>query len=150
MTSNKERREYNIGTSFHHSKEASVESHIGQLIFEYVKSSIEKIGVENVVQVVTDNASNYIKAKDLLYTEWPNIFWTSYATHTINSMLEGIGKMKKFKSIIDQAKTFTIFIYSHHRTVALMRMYTKKIDIIRPSVTRFASNFLTLQNLYEK
>jgi hypothetical protein len=69
---------------------------------------------------------------------------------TINLMLEGIGKMKKFKNIIDQAKALTIFIYSHHRTLALMRKYTKKREIIRPGVTRFASNFLTLQSPYEK
>ncbi|CAN6374657.1 unnamed protein product [Urochloa humidicola] len=61
-----------------------------------------------------------------------------------------MGKIKKFKGIIDQAKSMTIFIYSHHRTLALMRKYTKKRDIVRPGVTRFASNFLTLQSLYEK
>jgi len=31
-----------------------------------------------------------------------------------------------------------------------MRKFTKKRDIIRPGVTRFASSFLTLQSLYEK
>jgi hypothetical protein len=89
-------------------------------------------------------------AKDLLFVKRPNIFWTSCATHTLNLMLEGMGKMKKFKGCIDQAKSLTIFIYSHHRTLALMRKYTKKRDIVRPGVTRFASNFLTLQSLYEK
>ena len=65
-------------------------------------------------------------------------------------MLEGMGKMKKFKTTIDQAKSLTIFIYAHHRTLALMRKFTKKREIVRPGVTRFASNFLTLQSLYEK
>jgi hypothetical protein len=106
--------------------------------------------LKNVVQVVTYNASNNMVAKDLLFVKRPNIFWTSCATHTLNLMLEGIGKMKKFKGYIDQAKSLTIFIYAHHRTLALMRKYTKKRDIVRPGVTRFASNFLTLQSLYEK
>ncbi|GJN36551.1 hypothetical protein PR202_gb25424 [Eleusine coracana subsp. coracana] len=139
-----------IGTSFLESKEASSNSHTGELIFQYVNSCIVKVGEANVVQVVTDNASNNMAAKDVLYVERPNIFWSSCATHTINLMLEGIGKMKKFKTIVDQAKALTIFIYSHHRTLALMRKYAKKRDIIRPGVTRFASNFLTLQSLYEK
>jgi len=65
-------------------------------------------------------------------------------------MLEGIGKLKRFKTIIDQAKALTIFIYANHKTLALMRKFTKKRDIIRPGVTRFASSFLTLQSLYEK
>jgi hypothetical protein len=139
-----------MGSSFLESKEVSEESHTGQLIFEYVDACIERVGAENVVQVVTDNASKNMAAKDLLFVKRPNIFWTSCATHTLNLMLEGMGKMKKFKGCIDQAKSLTIFIYSHHRTLALMRKYTKKRDIVRPGVTRFASNFLTLQSLYEK
>ncbi|KZV58169.1 hypothetical protein F511_02762 [Dorcoceras hygrometricum] len=65
-------------------------------------------------------------------------------------MLESIGKLPKFKKVIDQAKSFTIFIYAHHKTLSLMRSFTKKRDIIRPGITRFASNFLTLQSLIEK
>jgi hypothetical protein len=139
-----------IGTTFLESKEVSAESHTGELIFQYVKSCIEKVGADNIVQVVTDNASKNMAAKDLLFVERPNIFWTSCATHTINLMLEGMGKMKKFRTTIEQAKALTIFIYAHHRTLALMRKFTKKREIIRPGVTRFASNFLTLQSLYEK
>jgi hypothetical protein len=40
-------------------------------------------------------------------------------------MLEGIGKMKKFKTILDSAKDLTIFIYAHHNTLSLMRKFTK-------------------------
>jgi hypothetical protein len=65
-------------------------------------------------------------------------------------MLEGIGKMKKFKDTIDQARRATVYIYAHHRTLALMRKFTNRRDIVRPGVTTFASNFLTLQSLYEK
>jgi hypothetical protein len=141
-----------IGTSFVESREVSAESHTGEFIFEFVDSFIEKLGAraEHVVQVVTDNASNNMAAKDLLYIKRPHIFWSSCANHTINLMLEGIGKMKKFKTILDSAKDLTIFIYAHHNTLSLMRKFTKKRDIIRPGVTRFASAFLTLQSLYEK
>ncbi|WVZ56003.1 hypothetical protein U9M48_006593 [Paspalum notatum var. saurae] len=139
-----------IGTSFLESKEVSAESHTGELIFEYVDGCIKKVGVEKVVQVVTDNASNNMAAKNLLSVKRPNIFWSSCATHTLNLMLEGIGKLKRFKSTLDQAKALTIFVYAHHRTLSLMRKFTKKRDIVRPGVTRFASSFLTLQSLYEK
>ncbi|XP_039827287.1 uncharacterized protein LOC120689001 [Panicum virgatum] len=127
-----------IGTSFLESKEASSESHTGELIFQYVNSCIEKVGAQNVVQVVTNNASNNMAAKDMLYVLKPNIFWSSCATHTINLMLEDMGKMKKFTSIVDQAKALTIFNYAHHKTLSLMRKFTKKRDIIRPGVTRFS------------
>ncbi|KAL5837829.1 hypothetical protein ACOSQ3_014998 [Xanthoceras sorbifolium] len=65
-------------------------------------------------------------------------------------MLESIGKLQKFKKNIEQAKNFTIFIYAHHKTLSLMRSFTKKRDIVRPGVTRFASSFLTLQSMMEK
>ncbi|GJY36907.1 hypothetical protein Tco_0422285 [Tanacetum coccineum] len=67
-----------------------------------------------------------------------------------NIMLEGIGALPRFKKILDQAKKLTIFIYSNHKTSAMMRDFTKRKDIVRPGVTRFASSFLTLQSLSEK
>ncbi|KAF7150625.1 hypothetical protein RHSIM_Rhsim02G0154200 [Rhododendron simsii] len=137
-------------TCFLSSKEDSEASHMGVYIFDYIDKFIEDIGVQNVVQVVTDNASNNMAVADLLKIKRPNIFWTSCATHTINLMLEGIGKQSKFKGIIEKAKAFTISVYAHHNTLAMMRKYTTKRDIVRPGVTRFATAFLTLQSLMEK
>ena len=65
-------------------------------------------------------------------------------------LFEAIGGLPRYKKILDQAKTLTVFIYAHHKTLALMRQFTKKRDIVRPGVTRFASGFLTLQSLNEK
>ncbi|XP_052203671.1 uncharacterized protein LOC127808959 [Diospyros lotus] len=140
----------NAGTAFLSSKESSEEAHTSELIFEYVDKCIEQVGPQNVVQVVTDNAANNMGAAKLLKVKRPNIFWTSCATHTINLMLESIGKLPRYKKVIDQAKSLTIFIYAHHKTLSLMRSFTKKRDIVRPGVTRFASSFLTLQSLMEK
>ncbi|XP_061993558.1 uncharacterized protein LOC133711452 [Rosa rugosa] len=64
--------------------------------------------------------------------------------------LNGIGNQPRFKGVIEKAKCFTIYIYAHHKTLALMRKFTKKRDIVRPGVTRFATAFLTLQSLMEK
>uniref|UniRef100_UPI0005C9ACA9 uncharacterized protein LOC101303082 n=1 Tax=Fragaria vesca subsp. vesca TaxID=101020 RepID=UPI0005C9ACA9 len=138
------------GTTFLSSKEASNESHTGAYIFEYVDKCIEVVGPQNVVQVVTDNASNNMAAGELMKVKRPSIFWTSCATHTLNLMLQGIGNLPRFKGVIEKAKSFTIYIYAHHKTLALMRKYTKKRDIVRPGVTRFATAFLTLQSLMEK
>ena len=65
-------------------------------------------------------------------------------------MLESIGKLSRFGKYIEQAKQLTIFIYAHHKTLGMMRSFTKKKDIVRPRKTRFASAFLTLQNLMDK
>jgi len=89
-------------------------------------------------------------AKTLLHLKRPNIFWTPYATHTINLMLQGIGNLAKFKKTIYLAKSFTIFVYGHHRTLACLRSFTLKREIIRPGVTKFATAYLTLQSMMEK
>ncbi|CAO2046328.1 unnamed protein product, partial [Urochloa humidicola] len=138
------------GTSFISSKEMSDVSHTSEVIFNLVDTAIEEIGPENVVQVVTDNASNNMGAKKLLEEKRPQIFWTSCAAHTINLMLQGIGSLRGFKKVIEQAKTFTIFVYGHTRTLDCMRYFTEGKEIVRPGVTRFASNFLTLTSMQEK
>ncbi|XP_058207934.1 uncharacterized protein LOC131320988 [Rhododendron vialii] len=109
------------GTCFLSSKEDSEASHTRVYIFKYVDKFIEDIGAQNVVQVVTDNASNNMATADLLKIKRPNIFWTSCGTHTINLMLEGIGKQSKFKGTIDKAKAFIIFVHAHHNSLAIMR-----------------------------
>ena len=89
-------------------------------------------------------------AAKLLKAKMPNIFWSSCAIHTINLMLESIGKLPRYKKTIDSAKSFTIFVYAHHKTLSMMRSFTKQRDVVRPGVTRFASAFLSLQSLIEK
>nr|GEU50409.1 hypothetical protein [Tanacetum cinerariifolium] len=135
------------GYRFLSSKECSGEAHTSEYIYEYVDACIQEVGDEHVVQIVTDNASNNMGAAALLKVTRPKIFWTSC---TINLMLEGIGALQRFKKILDQAKKLTIFIYSHHKTLAMTRDFTKKRDIVRPGVKRFASSFLTSQSLSEK
>ncbi|XP_019181680.1 PREDICTED: uncharacterized protein LOC109176742 [Ipomoea nil] len=128
----------------------SSEAHTSQFIFEYVEHGIEQVGENNVVQIVTDNAINNMGAAKLLKEKRPRLFWTCCATHSINLMLESIAGLPRFKKVLDQAKSLTIFIYAHHKTLTMMRTYTKKRDIIRPGVTRFASAFLILQSLLAK
>ncbi|CAI9267481.1 unnamed protein product [Lactuca saligna] len=137
-------------TVFLSSKESSDEAHTSEHIHEYVESCINEVGPENVVQIVTDNASNNMGAAKFLKEKRPTIFWTYCATHTLNLMLEGIGGLPRYKKILNHAKTLTVFIYDHHKTLAMMRHFTKKRDIVRPGVTRFASAFLTLQSLADK
>ncbi|CAD6242804.1 unnamed protein product [Miscanthus lutarioriparius] len=138
------------GSGFVSSKEMSDVSHTSEVIFELVDKAIEDIGPDDMVQVVTDNASNNMGAKKLLLEKRPNIFWTSCATHTINLMLQEIGNMPRFKKVIDQAKALTIFVYGHTRTLECLRHFTEGREIIRPGVTRFASAFLTLNGILEK
>ncbi|XP_073138261.1 uncharacterized protein [Henckelia pumila] len=75
------------------------------------------------------------------------IWWTPCAAHCIDLMLEDIAKLKIFTDTINHAKKVVKFIYGHGTILSLMRKYTSK-EILRLAVTRFATSFLTLQNMY--
>ena len=62
------------GSSFISSKDMSDVSHTSEVIFELVDKAIEENGPGDVVQVVTDNASNNMGAKKLLLEKRPRIF----------------------------------------------------------------------------
>lgn len=71
--------------------------HDGNYILELVKNAIEELGTKNVIQIVTDRASNNMKAYKILVLKTPNIFWTTCLTY-IKSMLDNIFKIRLIQS----------------------------------------------------
>ena len=45
-------------------------------MFTYLNEVVEEIGKENVVQVITDNASNYMNAGMRLMEKQGRLWWT--------------------------------------------------------------------------
>ena len=78
------------GTSFIKSIEDFDQPHTGPYIFKWIEDCINEIEEENVIQVVIDNHSSNMMAKNMLATTRPRIFWSSCAAHTIDLMLEDI------------------------------------------------------------
>ena len=62
-------------------------------------------------------------------------------------MLEDIGKISFFKDIVESSKSITKFIYNHAFVLHLMRTFTNNKELVRLSITRFATNFISLQSL---
>ena len=55
--------------------------------------------------------------------------------------------MKHIKETLDQAKMITSFIYNSSKVVSLMKVFTKDRDLLRPEITRFTIEFISLQSL---
>jgi hypothetical protein len=108
---------------------------------------ILEVGAEHVVQVITDNAANYVVAGRMLMERHPTLFWTPCAAHCIDLMLEDIGKISFVKDIVDSSKSITKFIYNHASVLSLMRKFTNNKELVRPAITRFATSFISLQSL---
>ena len=77
----------------------------------------------------------------------PTIFWSPCTAHYIDLMLEEIGKLEWVKSCVERAKNICKFIYNHSFVLSTMRDYTRGKELTRLGITRFASNFITLQSL---
>ncbi|XP_066381570.1 uncharacterized protein [Miscanthus floridulus] len=136
------------GVCFLDSVDCSAVKKNGRYIFELVDRCIKEIGVQNVVQVVTDNARPNEAATSLLKAKHPSIFWNGCAAHTIDLMLEDIGKMPRVATTISKAKCLTIFLYAHTIVLSLMRKFLSR-DLVRCGVTRFATAYLNLKSLLE-
>ncbi|KAE8695810.1 Detected protein of unknown function [Hibiscus syriacus] len=80
------------GSIFVKSLDVSDVSKDVDLLFHVLDKMVEEVGEENVVQVVTNNASAYVKAGKLLEAKRPNIYWTPCVAHCLDLMLEDIGK----------------------------------------------------------
>jgi hypothetical protein len=106
---------------------------------------VEEIGEENVVQIVTDNAANYKAAGELLMQKRANLYWTPCAAHCIDLMLEDFEKkIPLHKETIAKGKKITTYIYGRTSLLSMLHKFTKNVDLIRPSLTRFATSYLTL------
>ena len=137
------------GTMFVKSVDASAHVKDAALLCELMDGFIQDIGAHNVVQVISDNAANYVAAGRMLMDRYPSLFWTPCAAHCIDLMLEDMGKIPFIKVVIDQARAIPKFIYNHGFVLSLMRRHTKNKELKRPAITRFATTFITLQSLLQ-
>ncbi|XP_075483777.1 uncharacterized protein LOC142523929 [Primulina tabacum] len=132
---------------FHSSVDCTNKRKTADFILSLLNNVIDDIGEENVVHVVTDSESANKAAGQKLMIERPHMFWSPCAAHCIDLMLEDIGKMTKAKRCIDKAKQITSFIYNSDKIVNLMKIYTNDNELLRPGITRFATEFISLENL---
>ncbi|KAM1329377.1 hypothetical protein ACFX2F_013556 [Malus domestica] len=117
-------------------------------IYKLLRDVIKEVGEHNVVQVVTDNGSAFVKARKKLMKHH-NVFWTSCATHCIDLMFEAMGKRENVATMVKRARTITNYIYNHGLLLAKMREFCKG-EIICPATTRFATNYIALDSLLKK
>ena len=113
-----------------------------------LKDVIKDVSEENVVQIVTDNGSTFVKAGKLLMKKY-NLYWTPCAAHCIDLMFEDIGKRESVSDLINNARKITKFIYNHGWLLATMRKVCGG-DIVGPGATRFAKNYIALASLLKK
>lgn len=125
-------------TIFLKSVDASNKTKDAKYIAKLLKDVIKEVGPSNVVHIVTDNGSAFVKAGEIMMEQYP-IYWTPCVAHCIDLIFEDIGKQESVANVINKARKLTNYIYNHGWLLAQMRIFCQG-DLVRPGVTWFATN----------
>ncbi|CAL5419353.1 unnamed protein product [Camellia sinensis] len=138
----------NRGTIFHKSIDASnIVSRTAEYYFGLLDKVVDEIGEQYVVQVVTDNEPALKAAGKMLMRKRKHLYWTACSAHCIDLMLKDIANKKSVAKVIEDGKTITNFIYNSGWVLDLMRKFTGGRELIRPAITRFATNFIAIESI---
>jgi hypothetical protein len=86
------------------------ESQSGENIAKDLVTVIEEIGVNKVVSLVTDNASNMKNAWKLLRERYPRLIVNGCAAHTIYLLVKDTCKLEPYAEVLQQARLITSFV----------------------------------------
>jgi len=101
-------------------------SKIADKVFKMLDAIMERIGEENVVQVMTNNAANYKAAGQLLMAKIKKLFWTPCATPCIDLILKDLEKKLEVHQVtIAKGRRVTSYIYSRTILISIPRHFTK-------------------------
>ncbi|XP_059661220.1 uncharacterized protein LOC132307463 isoform X3 [Cornus florida] len=138
------------GTMFIESIDTSSFSKDGEKMFDLLNKFVNRIGVANVVQVVTDSESSNKYAGRMLEKEHPHLYWTPCAAHCLDLMLEDIGKIPSISTTMQRAVELNSYIYMRPKLLNIMKNFTHKKELLRPAKTRFATCFITLSSIHKQ
>ncbi|KAG8373213.1 hypothetical protein BUALT_Bualt11G0000200 [Buddleja alternifolia] len=119
-------------------------------LYKLLDKVVEEMGEENVVQVITQNTPSYRAAGKMLEERRKKLFWTPCAANCIDQMLEEFMKLNRVRDCIEKGQKITKFIYNRIWLLDLMKNeFTGGEELLKPSFTRGASSFTTLQSLLD-
>ncbi|XP_016495626.2 uncharacterized protein LOC107814692 [Nicotiana tabacum] len=130
----------------------------GEYIANLFIKSIEEVGASNVVQVITDNASNMKLAGSMVEQTYPHIFWTPCVVHCLNlalkSMCQPSEKSTQFINckwildLIDEVSSLKNFVFNHDMAHALFQKHSA-LSLLKVAETRFASHVVMTSHVHQ-
>ncbi|XP_019167567.1 PREDICTED: uncharacterized protein LOC109163268 [Ipomoea nil] len=119
-------------------------------MLELFETFVNQVGKDKVVQVISDNASENVRAGKDLMELYPTLYWTPCAAHCINLMFKDIFEIRHFSVAYKRALKLSVYIHSKTKLLNWLRKYTRKRDLVKFAKTRFATAFLTFKRLHEQ
>ena len=97
------------------SHDASDTRKSAQVLASEWASTIEKVGVENVLTVVTDEENTNRAAGTIIQALHPNTTVTFCMTHCLTNLLKDIGALEWIAPIIEHGNTLVSFVNDHQK-----------------------------------
>ncbi|PKI34564.1 hypothetical protein CRG98_045101 [Punica granatum] len=136
---------YPKGSIFLKSVNVSGHEDDANYLFELLESVVLEVGIENVVQVITDSSASFIYAGSLLMAKYISLFCSPCASYCITKMLEDMSKQDWVVTVLEDAKTFIRYIHSNASTLNMTKKFYGGKELMRPGITRSVSDFLCLR-----
>jgi hypothetical protein len=110
---------------------------------------IETIGIDNIVQICTNNALSMKSATNLLIYHFPSLYFQGCVFHCFDLLLEDWGKTTWAKQIVKKVNVVVFFIQQHHVPLTIFCCYETNLMLLNPIETWFITNFLMLERLFK-
>eukprot|EP01018_Ginkgo_biloba_P023940 Gb_40224 [translate_table: standard] len=120
-----------------------------KFIFKILEDAVLEVGEENVVQIVTDSASNCIGASKMIMARFKTIYWIPCVAHCMDLLLHDLGKLPWVNEAIRREKLIANFIVNHRLTLSIYRKHATR-ELLRPCDTKFATYYITLNRVVEE
>ncbi|XP_042426561.1 uncharacterized protein LOC122014398 [Zingiber officinale] len=138
------------GTIFLKSIDTSEFSETNEKVFETLNEIVEAVGEEYVIQVITKNTANYKNAVEMLIEKRKKIFWSPCVVQLLDEILEDFeNNLSHHWITIGKGKKISTFICSRTRVILMLRDFTKGKHWSIPTITPFATAYLTLLYLID-
>lgn len=131
--------------------------HEATFICDIISETIDQLGLEKIMSIITDNARNMTASWNLLTEKYPNSMFSCYgcAAHILNLLIHDILKIKTYDSIAVKSKLIIKTIKKSHILNATLSSIQKKnftnkreIKTLKlPVITRWGSIYTSLNSL---
>ncbi|KAL5723860.1 hypothetical protein ACHQM5_007202 [Ranunculus cassubicifolius] len=123
----------------------------GLFISELLIKAMEHVGIYNVVQVLTDNAPNSVRAGEIIEDTHPHISWSGCMAHILSLLMKDIGNSKiQVLQFVGQtyakAKTTVDYIRNHSMIRYIFKKFSA-LEVVQAKKTRFGSHYFLLSRI---
>ncbi|KAH1213868.1 hypothetical protein GmHk_14G041740 [Glycine max] len=115
------------GIVFLYSWNTSDISKTANKVLKMLDDVVNFVREENVVQVITDNATNYKASRELLMQKREHLYWTSCVVHCFDLIFEDFEKhLKVHQTTIKKGRRITTYIYGRTMLISIMKTFTRR------------------------